>query len=73
MICRICGEKLEKTITDLPIKINQGAIVIIKKLPVWQCQNCNEHLIEDHVMGKVDELLKNVDSAAEVEILSYAA
>jgi YgiT-type zinc finger domain-containing protein len=71
MICRICGDKFEKIITDLPFKINQGSIVIIKKLPVWQCKSCNEYLIEDHVMEKLDALLKNVDSIAEVEILSY--
>ena len=73
MICHTCGGELEKTITDLPFKIRHDSIIIIKKLPVWQCQNCNEYLIEDRVMQKVDALLNKVDSAVEVEIINYAA
>ena len=73
MICHICGEQLERVITELPFKIRDGSIIIVKNLPVWQCQNCNEYLIEDPVMQKVDALLKKVDSAVEVEIINYAA
>ena len=50
MICHNCGEKLEKVITDLPFKIDRNSIIIIKQLPILQCQNCNEYLIEDPVM-----------------------
>jgi len=73
MIYHICGGKLEKVVTELPFKIRGGSIIIVKNLPVWQCQNCNEYLIEDPVMQKVDALLKKVDSAVEVEIITYAA
>jgi len=72
MNCHNCGGKLEKVITDLPFKVENGSIIIIKKLPVLQCQNCNEYLIEDAVMEKVDDILKKVDRTAELEILSYA-
>ncbi|MBU0568660.1 YgiT-type zinc finger protein [bacterium] len=61
MICHNCGEKLEKVITDLPFKIDRNSIIIIKQLPILQCQNCNEYLIEDPVMGKVDSILDKVD------------
>jgi YgiT-type zinc finger domain-containing protein len=73
MTCYNCGGKLEKIITDLPFKVRYNAIVIIKKLPVLQCQNCHEYLIEDSVMEKVDYILDKVDKTAELEILSYAA
>jgi len=73
MNCHNCGGKLEKTVTDLPFKIRQHCIVIIKRLPVLQCQNCNEYLIEDSVMEKMDSILNRVDESIEVEILSYAA
>lgn len=73
MICHNCGKKLEKIITDLPFKIKQNSIVIIKDLPVFQCQNCNEYLIEDPVMKRVDLILNKTDKTAELEILSYAA
>ncbi len=45
---------------------------IIKKLPLLQCRNCNEYLIEDSVMEKVVWVLAKVDKTAELEILSYA-
>lgn len=73
MICHACGAKLSKTITDLPFKLKQGSIIIIKQLPVLQCGNCSEYLIQDAVMEKVDKLLTRVDTAVEVEILNYAA
>jgi hypothetical protein len=44
-----------------------------RNLPLLQCQNCNEYLIEDSVMKKVDDILDNIDKNVEVEILSYAA
>ncbi|HDH04390.1 MAG TPA: YgiT-type zinc finger protein [Nitrospirae bacterium] len=72
MNCHNCGGQLEKVATDLPFKIKSDSIVIIKKLPVQQCQNCNEYLIEDSVMEKVDNILNKVDKTAELEILSYA-
>ena len=73
MRCCKCGGNLEKVITDLPFKVRVNSIVIIKKLPSLQCQNCNEYLIEDGVMEKVDHILHNIDKTAELEILNSAA
>ncbi len=72
MICHKCGGKLEKIVTDLPFKINVNSIIIIKKMPVLQCRNCDEYLIEDPVMEKVDNILRKTDRTSELEILSYA-
>jgi len=72
MICEKCGDKLEKMITNLPFKINHDSIVIIKGIPVLQCRNCSEYLIEDAVMEKVESILGNIDKTAELEVLSYA-
>jgi hypothetical protein len=47
--------------------------VILKSLPVLQCRNCPEYLIEDEVLGRVDQILGRVDMEAEVEIIRYAA
>lgn len=71
MTCHNCGGKLEKVVTDLPFKVKDNSIVIIKKLPILQCQNCNEYSIEDSVMEKIDYILDNIDKTAELEILSY--
>jgi YgiT-type zinc finger domain-containing protein len=73
MKCHTCGGELEKIVTDLPFKVSQGSIIIIKRLPVLQCRNCSEYLIKDPVMQKVDKLLNKVNTAVEVKILNYAA
>ena len=72
MICHNCGGNLNNLITDLPFKLNNSNIVIIKGLPVLQCENCNEFVIEDEIMEKVDSILEKIDSSVELEILSYA-
>lgn len=72
MICHNCGGKIEKLVTNLPFKVSCDSIVIIKGLPVLQCRNCGEYLIEDMVMEKVDRILSKIDKATELEVLSYA-
>jgi YgiT-type zinc finger domain-containing protein len=73
MKCRRCGAEMEHVDTDLPFKVRLNSIVIIKNLPVWQCGDCSESLLDERVMAKVDNLLGRVDATAEVEILSFAA
>jgi hypothetical protein len=45
----------------------------MKDLPVYQCGNCGEYLLEDSVLERVEEILQNIDAAAELEIIKYAA
>jgi YgiT-type zinc finger domain-containing protein len=71
--CTMCGAELQATRTDLPFKVRATGIVILKSLPVLQCENCPEYLIEDAVLGQIDEILANLDSRAELEIIRYAA
>jgi len=72
MICHNCGGSLENLITSLPFKLSDYCIAIIKGLPVLQCRNCNEYVIEDEVLEKVDSILNKIDTTAELEVLSYA-
>jgi len=72
MICLNCGGRLENLITSLPFKLSDYCIAIIKGLPVLQCRNCNEYVIEDDVLEKVDSILNKIDTTAELEVLSYA-
>lgn len=73
MICHQCKGELIKTITDLPFKVSTKTIVIIKNLPVLQCRNCQEYVIEDKVMEKIDRIIENTDNSAELEVLKYAS
>jgi YgiT-type zinc finger domain-containing protein len=73
MKCHVCGSRLEPLITDLPFKVSEITIVILKGLPLLQCDNCTEYFLDDSVMSRVEEILKRVDTAAELEIIRYAA
>ena len=73
MKCLVCGAPLRSIITDLPLKVGDHTIVIVKKLPVLQCDGCIEYLIEDSVIARVDELLGRVDPSTELEVVPFAA
>ena len=68
MKCRVCGASLRSVTTDMPWKVSDRTIVVIKRLPVMQCEGCIEYLIEDAVMARVDELLSRVDRSTEFAI-----
>jgi YgiT-type zinc finger domain-containing protein len=73
MRCRICGGLLEARVTDLPFKIGDSSIVILKSLPVLQCRQCGEPELEQTTMSRVDQLLGAVDGSAELQVIRYAA
>ena len=73
MKCQVCGGEMSHVTTDLPFKIGAKTIVILKELPVLQCESCAEFLIEDQIMERVDAILNKSDAAAELEIVRYAA
>lgn len=73
MTCHLCGGQMNNVRTDFPFKISETAIIVIKGLPVFQCADCHEYLIEDAVMEQVDKILDKADKTAELEIVSFAA
>ena len=73
MKCRICGSNMASIITDLPFKVSRKSIVIVKDVPVFQCNGCPEYLFDDVVMEQVENILARVDDATELEVMRYAA
>ena len=73
MKCSVCGAEMRSGQSDLPFKLNEQTSVILKDLPVLQCENCTQYLLEDRVLDRVDEILAGIDSLAELEIIRYAA
>ncbi len=73
MKCHVCGENLKPAVTDLPFKVGKNSIVIVKNLPVLQCPNCQEYLIKDRVMQRLDKILKKAGTDAELEVVRFAA
>jgi hypothetical protein len=73
MKCAVCGARLQPVYSDLPFKVSEQTIVILKQLLVWQCENCAQYLLEDRVLRRIDEILAGVDRSAELEIIRFAA
>ncbi|NQU05567.1 MAG: YgiT-type zinc finger protein [Calditrichaeota bacterium] len=71
--CRVCGATLSAIVTDLPFKVSATSIVILKQLPVLQCENCQEFLIEDLIMKQVEDILSKANDKAELEVVYFAA
>jgi YgiT-type zinc finger domain-containing protein len=73
MRCRACGALLESRITNLPFKLSETTIVILKSLPVLECPQCGDTELENPTMLRVDELLSRVSGSVELEVIQYAA
>lgn len=73
MKCHRCGSDVRSITTDMPFKISDRTIVILKNLPLLQCENCGDFLLEDAVMAQVERLLGQADEGAELQVLRFAA
>ena len=73
MKCHVCGSSMKSVCTVLPFKVSATSIVILKDLPVRECQRCSEYALEDPIMARVDEILAAVNGAAELEVIQFAA
>lgn len=69
----MCGGLLEHRITDVPFKIGDSSIVVVKALPVLECRQCGEIEMEDQTMRRVDQVLAGVDTSSELEVIRFAA
>jgi hypothetical protein len=72
-VCGLCGARLRPISSDLSFKIGVRAIVILRALPVLQCEGCTQYLIEDPVFARVEEILDRVGADAELEVIRFAA
>ena len=72
MKCHVCGSDMASVVTDMPFKVSNTSIVIVKQMPVDECGNCGQYLIDDPVMEQVGSILEKADAAAELEIVQYA-
>jgi YgiT-type zinc finger domain-containing protein len=64
---------MRSLITDLPFKASETTIVILKGLPIFQCDSCSEYLLDDPVLKHVEKILEKADTVAELEVIRYAA
>jgi len=73
MICHVCGAEMKRTITDMPFKLRDTGIVVVKELPVIQCESCREYLLDDAAMEQVEGVLSQAGKSIEFEVVRLAA
>jgi YgiT-type zinc finger domain-containing protein len=73
MVCCKCGNEMVKRKTDLPFKLADQEIVVVKDVPVFICSSCGEILIEDEVMKKLEIIFTETKGHRELEVVRYAA
>lgn len=73
MKCHTCGHAMKKKLTDLPFKISDHKIFVVKDLPVHLCESCGEVYIEHRVMKKLDGIFNKTNDYTELEVIKYAA
>lgn len=73
MICTTCGGDMQSQVTDLPFKVGERSIVIVKDLPVIECPHCGAYLLHESVMAHVERILASADDNVELTVLRYAA
>ena len=71
MKCHVCGSKMASVVTDMPFKVSSTSIVIIRQMPVDECANCGQYLLDDPVMERVESILDETNTSAELEIVQY--
>ena len=55
MHCTVGGATLRPTTSDLPFKVREHTIVIVKNLPVLECTNCIHYLIAHFDFSRVEQ------------------
>ncbi len=73
MICHVCGAEMNRITTDLPFKLRDNGIVVVRDLPVIQCSSCREYLLDDAVMEQVEGILNRAGKSIEFEVVKFAA
>ena len=73
MKCTQCGALMEARKTDLPFKLGDRAIVIIRSVPVLECRSCTEYLVADDDMQRIEKMLEHGAADAELAVIQFAA
>jgi YgiT-type zinc finger domain-containing protein len=71
--CLVCGGLLERRVTDLPFKIGDSSITILKAMPVLQCRQCGDTELEHETMIQANQILAGVDLSSELKVIGFAA
>ncbi len=55
--CQYCGGKLHEGITEITARVN-NTVIVIKNIPAFVCENCDEAYYSLETARKIDEVLR---------------
>ena len=55
-----------RRVMELPFKVGDTNIVIVRSLPVFQCSQCGDTELDNDTMRRVDEVLSRIDPSSEL-------
>jgi YgiT-type zinc finger domain-containing protein len=53
--CQYCGGKLHEGTTEITAKVN-NTVIVIKNIPAFVCENCDEAYYSLEIARKIDEV-----------------
>jgi len=72
MKCHVCGTSMTRGLSDLPFRVNQSVIIILRDLPLMECTECDAYAFEEKVMERVHEIVERLDSPSHLDAVLYA-
>ena len=73
MKCTCCGAPMDARYTDLPFKLGDTTIIVIRAVPVLACRGCPEYLVSDGDMRRIEQLLERRAMDEQLAVIQFAA
>ena len=73
MKCHVCGNSMTRVASDLPFRVNRSVMIILRDLPLMECNECGAYAFEERVMERVHEIVERLKSPSHLEAVLYAA
>jgi len=73
MICFLCKGVIKEGFTTFTTDLG-GSIVVIKNVPSYVCDQCNESSYSDDVALRLEQIVNNIinSASAEIAVVSYS-
>ncbi|MCD8230818.1 MAG: YgiT-type zinc finger protein [Clostridiales bacterium] len=72
MLCMQCGANAEKGYTTDVTEVENG-IVIIRKVPCYKCQECNEIIYTADVVARLEKMVEAAQHLMqEISVIDYS-
>lgn len=59
--CEICKAPMEETLQDY-IKEIDGQQILVEDVPIWVCEQCGYHEVEEEIIEAVEDMLEHMDT-----------